>query len=410
MRIFIIFFFLSVLILGCSDADAPSERYVVMLSMDGFRWDYARRVPTPNLDRIAGSGVVAESLKPSFPTKTFPNHYSMATGLYPDHHGIVLNSFYDEPSGRYYAIADREAVEDGYFYGGEPIWVTAERQGVITGSYFWVGSEAEIGGYRPTYTKRYDEGFPYAQRIDSVIAWLQKPAGVRPRLILWYFDEPDHTGHVWGPESAAVDSVVMYLDSLVGVFLDRVGALPIADRINVIVTSDHGMGGISDDRKVVLGNCLDMEWVEELQGYNPNFNIKARAGFADSIHRALSGVEGIRVWKTPDLPPRLHYGTHPRTCDLVVVADSGWSVVAGPDDKVGRGAHGFDNANTDMHAIFYACGPAFRKNYVAPTFENVDLYPLICEILGLQPSKVDGDLRHVEDMLLNPKKQQINHN
>ena len=266
----------------------PIESYVVMVSFDGFRWDYTDLYHTPNFDLLAKDGLKAERLIPSFPTKTFPNHYTLANGLYPDHHGIVMNSFYDEESGRYYAISNRDAVEDGYFYGGEPIWVTAEKQGCITGSYFWVGSEAEIGGYRPTYTKKYEQDFPNGQRIDSVISWLQKPLEVRPRLILWYFHEPDLTAHEAGPDSPEVDSVVMYLDSLLGVFLDKLAALPLADQVNVIVTSDHGMANISNDRKVILENHLNMDWVQEIQGYNPNFNIKARAGCTDSIYAALN--------------------------------------------------------------------------------------------------------------------------
>lgn len=386
------------LLVGCSGENKEGESIVIMLSMDGFRWDYTEDVATPNFDRIARMGVKAKSLKPSFPTKTFPNHYSIATGLYPDHHGIVLNSFFDEATSRYYAIADRNAVEDGSFYGGEPIWTTAEKQGVISGSYFWVGSESEIDGYRPTYWKKYDHDFPYEQRIDSVISWLQKPDSERPRLVLWYFDEPDHTGHS-GPDSKQLDSVVCRLDSLLGLFLDKLDALPLANRVNVIVTSDHGMGNISNDKKVVLEDHLRKEWIAQLQGYNPNFNIQAKEGFVDSIYNALSEVNGIQVWKTGELPPRLHYGTHPRTLDLVVVADSSWSVVENREELVNGGAHGFDNSNTDMHAIFYAFGPAFKENYSSPTFDNVDIYPLICEILKLKPAPVDGKLENVAELL-----------
>lgn len=388
---------------SCKAHQDADEQYVIMLSMDGFRWDFADRAYTPNLDMIARMGVRAKSLKPAFPTKTFPNHYSIATGLYPDHHGIVMNSFYDEESGRYYAISNRDAVEDGYFYGGEPIWVTAEKQGCITGSYFWVGSEAEIGGYRPTYTKKYEQDFPNGQRIDSVISWLQKPLEVRPRLILWYFHEPDLTAHEAGPDSPEVDSVVMYLDSLLGVFLDKLAALPLAEQVNVIVTSDHGMASISNDRKVILENHLNMDWVQEIQGYNPNFNIKTRAGCTDSIYAALNGVTGIHVWKAGKLPDRMHYGTHPRTLDLIVVADSSWSVVIEEEDMVEGGAHGFDNDNMDMHAIFYAFGPSFKENYASQSFNNVDIYPLICNILGIEPAAIDGQFDHVKGLLKNPQ-------
>ena len=183
------------------EAQDSGQPYVIMLSMDGFRWDYTNDVETPNFDSIERVGVKAESLKSCFPTKTFPNHYSMATGLFPDHHGIVLNSFYDEEMDRHYSLMDRKSVQEGKFYGGEPIWVSAEKQGIITGTLFWVGSEAEIKGTRPTYWKQYDHDLPYVDRIDTVISWLQKPEEFRPRLILFYFDEPDGIGHKYGPES-----------------------------------------------------------------------------------------------------------------------------------------------------------------------------------------------------------------
>ena len=197
----IIIFFL-IFNYSCKNSEQKTEEpYVVMLSVDGFRWDYPDKVPTPNLDYIAENGVKAKSLKPAFPTKTFPNHYSMATGLYPDHHGIVLNSFYDEEMDKYYEIRNREAVENPDFYGGEPIWVTAENQNVTSASYFWVGSEAAVNGVSPTYWKKYDHSFHFEQRIDSVIAWLQLPEKERPHLILWYIHEPDNIGYRLGRDS-----------------------------------------------------------------------------------------------------------------------------------------------------------------------------------------------------------------
>ena len=397
-------FFLLLVVISFLNSCNPEKgndkkQYVVMLSMDGFRWDYSSKVATPNFDRIAAMGVKAKSLKPSFPTKTFPNHYSIATGLYPDHHGIVLNSFLDPDTNRYYSIMDRDAVEDGSFYSGEPIWVTAEKQGVISGSFFWVGSEAKIAGYRPTYWKTYDHEFPYKQRIDSVISWLQKPVDIRPQLILWYFDEPDHTGHSEGPDSQELESKISELDLLLGYFINEIEKLPFHDQINVIVTSDHGMSCTSEERKVVLNDFIPDDWLIDAQGYNPNFNLKAKEGYIDSLYIALKDVKGITTWKTGELPERLHYGNNNRTLDLVVVADSSWSVELSHDKNVGNGAHGYDNDNLDMHAIFYAYGPAFKANYISETFNNIDIYPMICEILHLSPAPVDGNLENVRQLL-----------
>jgi alkaline phosphatase D len=389
---------LILIITGCKSLK-EEQNIVIMFSMDGFRWDYADKVPTPNLDRIAKMGVRAESLKASFPTKTFPNHYSIATGLYPDNHGIVLNSFVDPATGKYYKISDREAVEDGFFYEGEPIWITAEKQGVVSGSFFWVGSEAEIGGIRPTYWKKYDYKFPYKQRVDTVISWLQKPEDIRPRLILWYVSEPDHSGHKFGPDSKELLERIMELDTLVGYFLDEIDKLPIAENINIIITSDHGMGSTSEERKIVLEESLTMDWIAEMEGYNPNYNIKARDGYYDSVYNELTGIEHITAWKSEMVPERLHYGTHDRTLDFVIVADSSWSLVKTSDKKTGFGAHGYDNDNKDMHAIFYAYGPAFKENYISPTFNNIDIYPLIAHILKLERAEVDGKFENVKQLL-----------
>jgi len=397
----LLYFILAILLLSyCKRSEKENDQYVVMLSLDGFRWDYAEKVPTPNLDKIAKMGVKAKSLKASFPTKTFPNHYSIATGLYPDHHGIVQNSFYDPELDRYYSIMDREAVEDGKFYGGEPIWVTAEKQGITSASYFWVGSEADVQGIHPTYWKKYDRDFPFEQRIDSVIAWLQLPENIRPHLILWYMHEPDKSGHIYGPDSKEMDSVIIYLDSLVGVFIQKLQDIPHANQVNVIITSDHGMGNISNERKVVIEENLNMDWVDIIQGYNPNFVIKANEGYIDSIYLTLKKVPHLTIWKSGEVPERFHYGTNPRTLDIVVVADSSLSIVLNNVRSIGKGTHGYDNDNKDMHTIFYAYGPAFKENYVSPSFENVDIYPLITHILGLEPAEVDGSLENVKQLII----------
>jgi alkaline phosphatase D len=385
---------LSTLLLG-----QTSGPYVVMLSMDGFRWDYPDKCHTPNLDRIAETGVKAVSLQPAFPTKTFPNHYTMATGLYPDHHGIVQNEFFDPETGRIFRIGDREAVGDSFFYGGEPIWVTAEKNGIISASFFWVGSEAPVKGIQPTYWKKYDNDFPYTRRIDSVIYWLSLPEAQRPRLITWYFDEPDGIGHDEGPASKKTFAKVEYLDSLLGIFLHKASALPFYDEINFIVTSDHGMGPVYEDRTVFLKEYLRTEWFNQIQGYTPNYLFYVKDGFEYEAWEALKSIPHVRAWKHGEVPENLHYGTNPRTGDFILVADSAWHVTHRDHAPSSGGAHGFIPSNKDMHAIFYATGPAFKTGYLHPTFENVNLYTLICHILKIQPAENDGNFDAVKGML-----------
>ncbi|MFA8450142.1 MAG: ectonucleotide pyrophosphatase/phosphodiesterase [Bacteroidales bacterium] len=380
-------------------ASTENQPYVVMLSMDGFRWDYADSVPTPNLDRIAKNGVKAVSMKPSFPSFTFPNHYSLATGLYPNSHGLVFNKFHCPTTNKDYSIGDRKAVEDPDFYGGEPIWTTAEKQGITTASFFWVGSETSVCGCQPTIWKKYQHNLPFEDRIDSVVNWLQLPESKRPHLITWYMHEPDATGHKRGPHSRATDAVVMKLDSLVGVFVNKIESLPNASKINIIILSDHGMCRVSPERWVILKDKVKESWVKRINSYNPTLGIVANEGCKDSIWNALQTFEHIKAWKSSEVPERLHFGSNPRIGDFVVTADSAWSVDYTDRHPPKSGAHGFDNNITDMHAIFYAMGPAFKKGYTQPTFPNVDVYPLIAKILNIKPEPTDGKLEEVEGML-----------
>ena len=377
------------------------DAYLVMLSMDGFRWDYADRVHTPNLDRIAQNGVKAEYVMPAFPSNTFPNHYTMATGLYPDNHGLVNNNFYCEELDMVYSMRNREAVENGIFYGGEPVWVTAEKQGMTSASYFWVGSEAPIQGIQPTYWKEYNTSDPFAARIDTVVSWLQLPLEQRPQLITFYFNEPDGLAHQTGPDSPEIDAMVEELDSLVGVMLDKFAVLPVADKLNLIVTSDHGMTEVTMEKYVDLEEYIDRDWLDIAFRSTPMMMWRPEEGMTDSIYNILKDVDHLSVWKTGELPERLNFGHNPRTLDMVVLADSAYSLGWGEPSEYFNtgGAHGWDNANKDMHTIFYAQGPAFKSNHAHPPFELVDLYPLIARILGLEPAPVDGKIERVEGML-----------
>lgn len=375
--------------------------YVLMISLDGFRWDYPGKVPLPTLDSLARTGVKATSLKPAFPSITFPNHYSMATGLYPDHHGIVSNSFYDPATKKQYAVGNRKAVEDGTFYGGEPIWVTAEKQGVISASFFWVGSEAPIQGIHPTYWKRYDEKITMAARGDSVVAWLSLPGEKRPHLVLLYYHEPDAVGHHAGPESADVRETIVSLDKALGDLFRKINELPIASQINVIVTSDHGMQSTSMEQSVLLTDYIQPDWFGRIEGYSPIMLFGVKPEYDADAFSALQKIPHCAAWRSGEVPLRLHYGTNPRTLDFVLLADSGWTIRKNALQKVGKGAHGYDPDNRNMHAIFYASGPAFKKGYVSKGFNNVDLYPLLTSLLGLVPAPVDGTIDHVSDLILN---------
>lgn len=377
-----------------------NQPYVIMLSIDGFRWDYTQYANTPVLDSLAKVGVMAEALIPSFPTKTFPNHYTMATGLYPDHHGIVLNSFYADDVKMDYNKKDKSSVADSSFYSGEPIWTTAELQGVTAASLFWVGSEAQSHGVRPTLWEKYNHNLPFEDRIDSIYNWLSLPESKRPHLVVWYYHEPDAIGHKAGPESKELVAVIEEIDGYLGDFFTKMRTLPYYNQLNFIVTSDHGMGQLSPDKQVLLDNLIDTANLLYFDGWNPIWNLKVKKEKLDKVYSNLKKNEHIQVWYSDSIPKRLHYGTNPRTYDITVVADPYWSVFWSWKIGESLGTHGYDNSFKDMHTIFYAAGPAFKKNYIAPEFENVNIYPLIAEIMKLKPANTDGDINNVDNMLV----------
>lgn len=377
---------------------------VVMVSFDGMRHDFLDRADAPNFQRVASRGVRAEGLIPGYPSKTFPNHYSIATGLYPAHHGLVDNSFYDPVFDATYSLGDREAVQDGRWYWGEPIWVTAERQGVRTASYFWVGTEAPIQGIQPTYFKYYDGSVPYAARVDSVLHWLSLPASERPRLVLLYFAQPDGTAHRMGPEDPAVDDVVAELDAHLGRLVDGIEALPIADHVTLILVSDHGMMQVPADSMVYLDDYVDLEGVRVV--YNSTQSLLYLDGDTariESIYQALAGrLSRATVYRKGETPARWHYDEGRRIPDLIVAADPGWMIrLRAWDPWSGGGMHGWDPQEPDMQGIFIAAGPQIRPGVTIPAFENIHVYPFIAHLLGLDPADgIDGSLEVLRGTLL----------
>lgn len=391
--------FLALAALSCNRTETY-DNYVVLVSFDGCRWDYPDLYDLPNFNEMAEKGVKAERVISSFPTKTFPNHYSLATGLYPDHHGLINNTFYAPDLDLLYSIGNREMVENPDFYGGEPIWNTAEKQDMISASFFWVGSEAPVQGMQPTYWKKYDGSVPFTARVDTVLHWLQLPLEERPRLIMLYFQEPDGIGHEYGPVHEETGRVLEELDNILGYLKRGIGALEYGDKVNLLVTSDHGMGATSAERYVNIYDHIEAEWVEKVIGGNPVYLVDAVDEYVDEAVSSLDAAEGISAWKKTDIPAHLNYGSHSRMTDILLVADSSWSVGTKPEmSDYSGGAHGYDNSNTDMHNIFFAEGPDFRFGYEHPPFENVDIYPLIAHILGLEPAETDGQLEDVAGML-----------
>ncbi len=376
------------------------QPYLILISFDGFRWDYPSRGLTPNLKKMAREGVQAFSLEPVFPSKTFPNHYSMVTGMYPENHGIIYNDFFDPFKGLRYKVGDTASVREARWYSGEALWETAERQGVRSASFFWPGSEVHLAYRHPTYYKYYDGKVPYRNRVDTVLAWLRLPANRRPHFITLYFDATDTEGHRYGPDSPELNRAIVRLDQTLGYLLDGLAKLPIGREVNLIVVSDHGMTAIDSTRIIPIEASLS-DLPHRIQGYGPVVMISAADSLVAKIKQRLSeNQRHYRVYRREEVPSYFHFSRHPFIPPLIVVADPGWSLI--PNHFPGgyalkaRGNHGYDNHYLDMHGIFFAAGPAFKKGYRTGTLRNIDLYPLICRILRIMPRQnIDGKLERI---------------
>ena len=388
--------------LFCSVVIAANKHYVVVVSLDGVRWDYAQFYPTPFFHSMAKKGVEA-IMRPSFPSKTFPNHYTLATGLYPDHHGIVANSFLDRVRHRHYSIGNSVTRNDTSYYKGEPIWNTYQRQGGKSACVYWVGSDIPINGSHPDSYLSYEEAplLTFSQRVDRVIDLLSKPESERPHLVMAYFEEPDHSGHGYGPQGRQTANAVALMDSLMNELYNRIQKLPIAADVDFIVTGDHGMTSVEPFRTVSIKTYLKKSWINRTDGDVPTL-IYVNPGCTDSIVSALKGVPHIQAWKKNEIPAYLHYGSNPNIGDVVVLPDIGWLFT---DGAVGQhGTHGFDPTFNDMQVMFRAIGPDFKTGYTKQEpFRNVDIYSLLAHLLNVKPAPNDGDITEVED-LLNPSK------
>jgi predicted AlkP superfamily pyrophosphatase or phosphodiesterase len=398
-------------LLGCATApagapgtEARHRAPVVLVSLDGFRSDYLDRSLTPALARLAEAGVRARALVPVFPTTTFPNHYSLVTGLTPARHGIVGNEFIDPEIGGF-SMYDRASVRDARFWKGEPIWVAAERQGVRTAVYFWPGSEAPIGGVRPTWWAPYAHATPDTVRLRWVLDRLALPPERRPGLLTLYLSLVDGAGHDFGPDSREVDSAIVRADAVVGLLLDALDR-PGADPVNLLVVSDHGMAGTTEERTVWLDDHLERDWLE-VDALSPVLMARPRPGRENAVRRRLAGAARLTVYRRDSLPGRWRLAGAPGVAPLVAVADEGWTIawrpVPGePPARPSRGEHGYDNRLPSMGAIFLARGPGFRRGLVVPAFGNVHVYPLLAELLGVVPAATEGSLDSVRAMLAVP--------
>lgn len=372
---------------------AQQSPYILLISIDGFRWDYIEKYQPAFLTQWVKDSARLTALRPSFPTKTFPNHLSIITGSYPQRHGILANRFYAPDLKKHYSLKKKEAVLNPDFYLVNPLWVLAEQQGMRTSSYFWPGSEAPISGITPTYYKDYDHHAPHQHRIDTVIQWYKKPAQRRPHFTTMYFHEVDTAGHDFGQDSTELVQAIKKVDDSLKQLVEKLSALPIA--VNVVIVSDHGMAQRKPTDFEQLPTWLNQEY--HVKGGGPIVHIyennQTKKTLSQTTELLNQSAKHYQCYRYQDIPARYNASQSKRIGDIACLADKDWSIGFIPHRPLGD--HGWSQFNTtDMNGIFYAKGPAFKRNIVRPIAENVNIMPLLAQILGIHiPHEIDGQAR-----------------
>lgn len=389
---------------GVNTPEQMEKPYLILISIDGFRWDYSSLFSTPAIDGLAARGVKAEALLPVFPTLTFPNHYSIVTGMYPARHGIVANEFRDNTTGKWYVYKQKTSAQDGSWYSGEPIWVAAEKAGMVTAAYFYVGTEADIQGIRPTHWRPFDKNISGRARVQQVLEWLREEPSRRPHLYTMYFEDVDDNGHWYGPTSTQNAAAAARVDGYIQYLLDGLSELPYGDQVNIVLVSDHGQAAYNlDSRPLVIDEFSDLSGITAVDGgafvflYFDQGDQGRAIALRDAVNRAWNCG---KAWLPADAPSDWHVNNNPRFADVILVADPGCAVLstASKSEKIIAGDHGWGPEMPEMRGIFIAAGPNLPAGMEIGPVRAVDIYPLLMKLLGLEPR---ADVDSNPDALLN---------
>jgi predicted AlkP superfamily pyrophosphatase or phosphodiesterase len=379
--------------------------YVILISADGFRYDYAEKYHAVHLQALSNSGVKAPFMYPSYPSVTFPNHYTIVTGLYPSHEGLVGNGFYDAGTKKFFSYKGKTANDQFWYNGGTPLWVIAEQQQLLSASFYWVGSDSPVQNTLPTYYYKYNEKIAIHQRIQTVVNWLNLPAERRPHFITFYFPQVDHEGHKHGPNSPEVANAVHFIDSAVYELTKAVKTTGLD--VNYIFVSDHGMTAADTAHPIAIPKGIDTsKFIVSGDGLLVELYAKDPKYIPDTYNTLLQGATAdYSVYLKTNVPAKLHYGAaddwHNRIGDILLRPN--WPRVFNLyGRKMDPGWHGYDaTVVPDMRATFYAWGPAFKSHLTVPPFTNVDIFPVIKQLLGLNyTGKIDGTPKLADEILL----------
>ncbi len=391
------------LVLGCTSPDSVPNK-VLLVSFDGFRHDYLSKTDTPNFDQLVENGVLSEGLIPIYPSSTFPNYYAIATGLYPENNGFISNSMYDSTIGSWFSMGDRAQVENPAWYSGEPIWNTAEKQGVRAGTMFWVGSEAPIQNMQPTHWKPYDGSMPNTDRIDSVLSWMTLGSEKEIDLGTLYFSFVDGVGHDYGPESEEIITAIQQADSLIGYLMQQIKMVGLQDQVNLIIVADHGMAQNSRDKIIYIDDYIHFEDLD-IYSWGTSFSLRGDAETIRGLYQLLKPNEDrFKVYKKEDIPDRFRVKNSPRFPDLLVIPESGYLISSrgyaeSRENYATGGSHGYDNQARDMHGLFLVYGPDFKNGQSISEIENVHIYELITHLLKIESAGTDGSFDAIKSVL-----------
>jgi len=386
------------------------EPTVILISIDGFRYDYLDKYNPKTLRKLAKKGVRAKWMAPSFPTKTFPNHYTIATGLLPENHGITTNNIYDPEFDAIFSLGKREEVQNSRWWGGEPIWVTAEKQGQKAGAFFFPGTEAPVKNIRPTFWKTYDGKIPNEERVDTILGWLDLPKEKRPTLFTLYFSDVDDAGHRYSPDSKETGKAVRKVDEDIKRLMKGLKKRKIYKKTNLIVVSDHGMAPVPQKNAIILDEMFDTSLAKQIFWVSEIVQIFPKVGKESEIYESIKAKlpSNASIYRKSEIPSRFRYQNNRRIAPILVLPKAGSILVtrkrfedmetSGRLNEV-RGSHGYDNEIEEMRALFIGHGEAFKSGYVAQPFQNIEVYNLMCEILKLKPAANDGNLSKVKTML-----------
>ena len=386
----------------------PEKAILVLVSIDGFRWDYLEKYRPPTLLRLAAAGVRADGLIPQFPSKTFPNHYTIVTGLTLAHHGIISNNMRAPDIPGEFAMSNRDVLADPRWWGGEPIWNTVEKQGRKAGAMFWPGSETVIGGRQASYWTPFDNDMPHAERVSRILNWLRLPDGEQPSFLTLYFSDVDSAGHSRGPDSEDVKNAVARVDASIGDLVAGVEKIGLSDRVHYVVVSDHGMAAIPADHMIVLDEYIDVTTADVVD-WAPVLALTPKDGDVERMYAALKGKHpALAVYRSNEIPAEYDLAAHSRLPAIVAIANEGWFITSKrevarwgtPDRHAPGGTHGYDPRLPSMHGLFIATGPRIKSGMRVKAFENIHIYEFMCAVLGLTPAGNDGDPAVTRDMLL----------